>query len=429
MWSKVFKSFGFIAILCCIYMYLTYLCGDKVSYWIRDEYYSCEEDIEVFFLGTSRVYDAIYPMELYRDYGIASYNFGSEGERMAMTYYVLLDALQYKKPKVLVIDVHALMFGNQKNDPEIPTRSHVVFDAMHPSYVKYSGILDTIEKDIRFDFLCPLNYYHNRWNELEEKDFQKQRNYGYGSRYDSSVTLIKDMEYPLIQLNEDAVYEDNESTRYLKKIIETSKREGIDVILTYFPYVPWQGAQLVTDEAYAIAREEGVPYINGFQYAKAMNFSYDLDTKDGIGGHLNPSGARKVTKWYGNYLRRNYVLSDFRKMEESNEWNKKYFDYQRLFKNNMILNCDGGLELYLTYISDPDYNIEIYVNKEGIDEEELYWIVRLVDNAKKLTNIRYEENAELKSDLEIVVSEKRSGQVVDYSYWNWDSSIKQALRI
>ena len=43
-------------------------------------FYEETQPIDVYFLGTSHVMDAVYPMELWRDYGIVSYNFGNPAE-------------------------------------------------------------------------------------------------------------------------------------------------------------------------------------------------------------------------------------------------------------------------------------------------------------------------------------------------------------
>ena len=46
----------------------------KYSYSKYYDFYSQQQDFDVLFLGTSHVINAVYPMELWRDYGIVSYN-------------------------------------------------------------------------------------------------------------------------------------------------------------------------------------------------------------------------------------------------------------------------------------------------------------------------------------------------------------------
>ena len=46
------------------------------------DFYQQEQDFDVLFLGTSHVLNAVYPMELWRDYGIVSYNMANHSENI-----------------------------------------------------------------------------------------------------------------------------------------------------------------------------------------------------------------------------------------------------------------------------------------------------------------------------------------------------------
>ncbi|MCD8220930.1 MAG: hypothetical protein LUD07_01830 [Clostridiales bacterium] len=50
-------------------------------------YKESENTIETVFLGPSSIVSAIIPAELYEDYGICSYNLGSEMQPMLASYY------------------------------------------------------------------------------------------------------------------------------------------------------------------------------------------------------------------------------------------------------------------------------------------------------------------------------------------------------
>ena len=57
-------------------------------------FFEDQQDYDVLFLGTSRVLDGISPMELWRDYGITSYNMGNSSECLEVTEWVLRLALE-----------------------------------------------------------------------------------------------------------------------------------------------------------------------------------------------------------------------------------------------------------------------------------------------------------------------------------------------
>ena len=71
---------------------------NKYSDFFRDREY------DVLFFGTSNVIDDVFPMELWKEYGIVSYNCGGTSNQLATTYWVMENALDYVTPKVVVID-------------------------------------------------------------------------------------------------------------------------------------------------------------------------------------------------------------------------------------------------------------------------------------------------------------------------------------
>ena len=56
-----------------------------------------------------------------------------------------------------------------------------------------------------------------------------------------------------------------------------------------------------------------------------------LDPRDG-GNHLNNRGARKCTMFLGDYLSRNYELTDRRTDKSFSLWNRDYDEYRKKVK-------------------------------------------------------------------------------------------------
>ena len=70
----------------------------------------------VLFFGTSHVNNAVFPMELWKDYGITAYNFGGHANAIATSYWVMKNALDYTHPKLVVFDCLG-MTSNTKTTP------------------------------------------------------------------------------------------------------------------------------------------------------------------------------------------------------------------------------------------------------------------------------------------------------------------------
>ena len=106
------------ALVCCL------LLADKLMR--RDDserkygaFFADQQGFDVLFMGTSRVLDAISPLELWRDWGITSYNMGNNSEPLELTRHVLDLAFDTHVPKIAVIDV---FYMRHRLDEEWHTR-------------------------------------------------------------------------------------------------------------------------------------------------------------------------------------------------------------------------------------------------------------------------------------------------------------------
>lgn len=139
-------------VICMILMYNLILpvFEDKSTEIVSKEYKNFRKDIfDVVFFGASVTMNDIYPLQLYDEYGIASYNLGSGNQRLPMTYYLTKKILKEQNPKLVVIDVLTCWDNSAMCSDGI---THYVTDAMRfPE--KAELILDIIPKEKQMDFL------------------------------------------------------------------------------------------------------------------------------------------------------------------------------------------------------------------------------------------------------------------------------------
>lgn len=102
-----------VSLTVCFLFHLTDLMERKSSDVKYSDFFKQDEDFDVLFMGSSHVINAVYPMELWDDYGIVSYNFGGHANQMPTTYWVMENALEYTNPKVVVID--CCLLAGEKN--------------------------------------------------------------------------------------------------------------------------------------------------------------------------------------------------------------------------------------------------------------------------------------------------------------------------
>lgn len=331
-------------------------------------FFEQEEDFDVLFMGSSHVVNGIFPMELWNDYGIVSYNFGGYGNRLATSYWVMENALDYTSPQLMVIDCYLLSESDKMN----PAQIHSAFDALPFSKTKVNAVFDLLDdtnkieefaarEDVpptnRMELLWNYVIYHTRWNELDEDDFRLEVEKEKGAEARTALCVLeKEIKIPA----ESKMEEETVSVVYLQKMIEDCRKRGIDVLLTYLPFPAGEKEQREANRIYDIARQYDVNYIN---FLDLDIIKYETDYYD-ITGHLNPSGARKVTDYLGQYITEHYPIADQRGNEAYNGWYGDYADYAAQKVNNFRVY--ESLDNYLVLLSDKNYSAVIEINNPAV---------------------------------------------------------------
>lgn len=75
---------------------------NKYSYEKYKPFFDEQQQFDVLFFGSSHILTAMSPMDLWNEYGITSYNFANSNERLATTFWVMKNAFNYNKPKMVV---------------------------------------------------------------------------------------------------------------------------------------------------------------------------------------------------------------------------------------------------------------------------------------------------------------------------------------
>lgn len=418
-WAKVAgRIFVLLMTLVIIFTVLTRLAfylNEKGCYGGKVTFYKSDIDYEVLFFGTSHIYNGVYCMELYRDYGIWSYNLGEPGERMPMTYWAVRDAIKAHKPRLVVLDAYSLESKNQKNDPKSTKRCHYTFDGMPFSKNKIDGVMDTIEKDDWLEFLFPLSIYHGRWAGLEEKDFTMNtfRDNANGSAYINTIAgsvsgpnLIGQGKYEWV---------DDNATLYMQKVIDECKAQGIEVLILNMPFNAIEENQQRTGLAYAIAEKNSITYLDLLYYTESMGFDYSLDDADGI-SHINPMGARKVTDYVGDYLVGNYDLTDYRTTELSQKMYEKYAQYCIKAKDVAIRNAKD-YKAYMTLLADTDYKSVVTIKSKAAEDDHILMGILRYGEALGCIEIEYAVNSGTQKTSEAedgeIMSEAEEGLMLE----------------
>lgn len=396
--TRILKDSVFLLLLVVVFLQVASMVQRKESKVEYREFYQNKQKIDVLFMGSSHVLYSLLPMELWHEYGICTYNMGEAQSTIPEVYWTLKNALDYQTPKV-VVDLYNI----EQDEKVIESKYlHNYTDTLPLSKNKIQMITDLMKEGERAEFLWDFSLYHNRWSELEGRDFSVEKSVEKGA--DTTVMEI----YPTIA--PDSTVEKTEhselntiGTQYMDKIAELCRQNDIQLILLYMPYGQADATVLHNaNYGYVLADKYGVPYLN-LMYESDL-IDYRIDCSD-ANSHLNPAGSKKVTSFLGRYIVENYEIPNHRTEVMYQDWiedEKEYF----VLKENRLLQA-SELQRYLLLLNDNQFSSEIKVgNGCELDETEQLLMDALTDNGTNVVGVEGKT-------ISITVVEHESNQLVE----------------
>ena len=282
-------------------------------------FYENKDDFDVLFYGSSIVHYGIYPMELWNEYGITSYNMGNNSERLYMTYYTLLNSLDYASPESVVVDLSGLGWAGQKSDGTL--KDHGFLDSLPLSINKVKSIYEVFEEGRRLEFILPSTVYHGRWEELSKADFVVSKAYTYGA---DILTHIEGLNKPTRDRYNESRYDNPESEEEtLLKIKDLCEERDIQLILIFMPYEVRGGDQKLREYAKEFATKNDIVYYD-FQEMEIVDWENGFSDES----HMNYRGARVFTSYLGELLKNEYDLNSHKGEAGYENWETDYQMYK-----------------------------------------------------------------------------------------------------
>lgn len=285
-------------------------------------FFAEKQDFDVFFMGTSRVLDGVQPMELWRDYGITSYNMGNNSENLETTKWVLDIAMDTHKPKVALIDVYYV--DRKVTDAWAFSFRHLFLDEIPLSRKKIECVKATLPKGEWTEFLMPFSLYHGRWEEILSGKTEEMvicRPFAMGAelraqRETPGIAFVRTKEMNTAEM---------EGKDSLRKIAALCRENGVEPVFMAISAPISEQEQMNVNSVQLVADELGVPFINMLDVEGLVDF--DSDCYDAL-GHLNPDGASKVTAYLGQWLSEHFDLEDKRSQAAYDHWNENLSAYE-----------------------------------------------------------------------------------------------------
>lgn len=375
------------------------------------EFYDCDTDIDVIFMGTSHMYNSLLPQELWDEYGITSYNWGYSNCTLPEDYYILQDIVKEHKPKVVVVDIFGLFeyekYVNGKYRDDRIEQQHVQFDMIPPSLNKYRAMNDVFGPyEGKWDFMFDFLMYHNRWEKLKEPDFEPEYSTEKGAEYLKGVG--DDAEYYRAQEFEQLEF-NTVCAGYIQPIADFCSENDIELLYVFNPCLT--NVENI-NAAYSLdsyMEEKGLAYYNALyleEISSVTDFCSDSD-------HLNYSGAVKYTRRMGDVLKEQYGIEDHRGEEGYASWDESYARYLE-YKIQNIQETENVHDV-LMLSADDDFKVNLQFDPSCSFALEDTRFVALVQNLGSsievipVNDLKYEENS---CQILITVMNSETGDIV-----------------
>lgn len=346
------------ALLVGIITAMSYVTKNKTPYRQYSACFTDEENFDVLYFGTSHTMCSVLPMEMWREYGIASYNLGITAGRIPEAYWTLVNALDHNAPKLVVLD--CFYMDSQEKSTTVG-QVHSFLDAFPMSINKLRAIRYLSEDNEYISKMGKIGLYFNfmayrqNWDKIDRSSFDMTPDPEKGAMMKTHVSAPETSE------KTDKVLKTEGNVigiEYLYKIIALCKEKNIDLLLTYFPFPAGEERYEEANLAGRIAQEEGLNYIN---FLDMGIVDYDTDCNDS-GSHLNAAGAKKVTSFLGKYIQDTYGIPDHRGEADYAHWNGDYERYAE-YKCSCIIGAENVYE-YLMLVNDADLSVS-YALRDG----------------------------------------------------------------
>ena len=330
-----------------------------------------KDSLDLIFLGSSQVIYGIQPMQLWEDYGIASYNLATSATTIPTSYWIANIAIEKQHPQYIVLDLGFINSDEKIINYELP-RLHAVIDNFPDSRYRNPAIKDLVKQEDRIQFYFPTYIFHTRWKELTKQDFLPLSDGGTkGAKLADGVI---NYEGSIEISNEKYDIDEFISMNYLQKLVDLCKDNGIELILMAIPTVHSSGIQGFFNAIEDFSVENNICFINGYKDTNFWGLDYATDFFDMA--HVNLRGSEKITKYVGEYLTSHFLIPNHKDEAEYSEWNKIYEEYLKYKQsihiypelntdNSIIFGAEGNAQYYFVNGLQSETSPQDYLWSQG----------------------------------------------------------------
>lgn len=335
--NKMVKIVSFVLCASILFALISKICERKTNqgawnYMAKlNEFYSLDEDsLDYIGVGSSHMYCSINPLEVWKESGASGFVLATQQQPLVASYHYIKEAFKTQSPKYVVLE--GLMIGGGTDYD-----SAVLYDAIDPlkfSMNKIQMINSLVGYEQRPEYYFNILKYHTRWSEVTISEI-KEAFENPTDNYRGFVALDGDYEgknmVPDYKKSMDVELSEF-NLQVLNKIHDLTSQNGAQLILMIAPYDaenPVSAGQIKAGIKWA--EEKGVSVLDYALMLDEIGINPKCDYYDE--GHLDVSGAAKVSSHFGKFLMELGVPQN--KIVEQKKWQSDYDKYVTTFKEEL----------------------------------------------------------------------------------------------
>lgn len=308
--------------------------------------------VDGIVVGTSVVAHAWVAPAAYKETGMTAYQIATNVQPFGATTAIVDYASKKQDVKFVVVDIHGLrksavmdscspgrirtLYCNIFNSSSSRKIKNASLDFARRAY-EYYGEPENSRKKIDFDdisYKIKFLNFHSRWSDgLKKTDFVLPEN-----KFKGAVDMfnhcfrIKDCTDLVAPWSEEPIKPDEFQKNELKILFEYFENKGIKVLFVNIPSCRDSQSQRELKGLIEYCQQSGYDAIDfcSEEMLEKTDISLAKDFLDD--GHLNSSGAVKLSKYLARYLSENgYATEDHRGNEQYASWDKASELYQEFY--------------------------------------------------------------------------------------------------
>ena len=373
--KQVLKIIIFISIVLWLTVHITYCL--RINGDVKDRfvgfYAEKKNTIDVAILGSSPVYPCFETPRIYGEMGITAYPVSSHMQRPVATRYLVEEILKTQDPELFIFEMRMWTASDEDlvNSEENMGHTRGVTDNMKYSWNRIRTINAMIDKDLevydkntdktvkehRYYHYFDIFKYHSNWRSLRAEDQRRAFMYEYPSKYKGFEFV--DKVGPADKENHGYVTDSEsippEQEQYLNELLDCLEKHNKKALFVVTPYTVEEHEQRRINYLSDLLKSKGYDFIDMNRYIDEIGFDETVDYSDG-GIHTNLVGADKVTTWFMDYLKKNYLdtglitLKDRREDKKCTSWDKSYEQW--------LKDHEAGVREVARKIANEEWNVE-----------------------------------------------------------------------